>query len=67
MTDPASIPALQDAIRHLHGVESQHVETVHVREIHAGQLVWEGDIEVFQLVEHPKAMRASNGETHRCP
>jgi hypothetical protein len=58
MTDPAGIPALQDAIRHLHGVESQHAETVHVREVHAGQLLWEGDIEVFQLVKHPKAKKA---------
>jgi hypothetical protein len=29
---PAGIPALVDAIRHLHGVESRHVETVHVHE-----------------------------------
>jgi len=35
--DPAGIPALQDAIRHLHGVESNHVETVHVREMHEGR------------------------------
>jgi hypothetical protein len=58
MTDPAGVPALQDAIRPLHGVESRHVDTVHVREVHAGQLVWEGDIEVFQLVKHPKAKKA---------
>jgi hypothetical protein len=58
MTDPAGIPALQDAIRHLHGVESEHVETAHVREMHKGALVWEGDIEVFQLARHPKATKA---------
>jgi hypothetical protein len=56
--DPAGIPTLQDAIRHLHGVESEHVETAHVREVHAGLLVWEGDIEVFQLAKHPKTKRA---------
>lgn len=56
--DPAGIPALQDAIRHLHGVESTHVETAHVREVHEGLLVWEGDIEVFQLEKHPKAKKA---------
>jgi hypothetical protein len=58
MTDPAGIPALIDAIRHLEGVEASHVETTHVREVHAGQVVWEGDIEVFQLAKHPKAKRA---------
>ena len=36
MTDPAGVPALQDAIRHLHGCESRHVETVHVHEKHEG-------------------------------
>ncbi len=58
MTDPSGIPALEDAIRHMHGVESEHLETVHVREMHESALVWEGDIEVFQLARHPKAKRA---------
>jgi len=49
MTDPAGIPALVDAIRHMHGVEAKYVETVHVREEHEGKLVWEGDIEVFAV------------------
>jgi hypothetical protein len=55
MPDPAGIPALQDAIRHLHGCESRHVETVHVREKHEGKTVWEGDIEVFVLKGHATA------------
>jgi hypothetical protein len=53
MTDHASIPALQDAIRHIHGCESQHVETVH--EKHEGKTVWKGDVEVFGIVGHPSA------------
>lgn len=56
MTDPAGIPALRDAIRHLHGCESRHVETVRVHEKHEGKTVWEGDIEVFGVVGHPSAM-----------
>ena len=56
--DPAGIPALLDTIRHVEGVEASHVETAHVREVHAGLVVWEGDIEVFQLTKHPKAKRA---------
>ena len=35
MPDPAGIPALLDAIRHLHGVEAKHLETVHVHEVAA--------------------------------
>jgi hypothetical protein len=30
--DPGGIPALIDAIRHLHGVEAKHLETVAVHE-----------------------------------
>jgi hypothetical protein len=58
MPDPAGLPALQDAIRHLHGVESRHVATQHVREEHGGELVFERDVEVFDLIAHPKAKRA---------
>jgi hypothetical protein len=58
MSDPAGLPALVEAIRHLHGVDATHVETVHVRETHKGELVWEGDIETFDLVGHPGAARA---------
>ena len=32
MTDPAGIPALIDAIRHMHDCGAKHVETVHVHE-----------------------------------
>ena len=50
MSDPAGIPALIEAIRHMHGVEARHVETVHVREEHEGAVAWEGDVEVFAVV-----------------
>jgi len=48
---------LQDVIRRLHGVESKHVESVPVKETFQGQTVWEGDVEVFDLADHPKASR----------
>jgi hypothetical protein len=54
--DPAGIPALQDAIRHMHGVEATWIESVPVHETHEGQTVWEGEVQVF-AVEHPKASR----------
>jgi hypothetical protein len=56
--DDAGLPALQDAIRHLHGVESRHVETVPIHETFKGQTVWDGEVEVFDLIGHPSASRA---------
>jgi hypothetical protein len=51
------ISELQDAIRKLHGVESKHVESVPVKEEFQGKTVWEGIVEVFELIGHPKASR----------
>lgn len=56
--DPAGLPALQDAIRHMHGCESRWVESVPVHEKHEGKTVWDGEVQVFDLVGHPKAKRA---------
>jgi len=56
--DDAGIPALQDAIRHMHGCESRWIESVPVHEKHEGKTVWEGEVQVFDLVGHPKAKRA---------
>jgi hypothetical protein len=51
------IEELQDVIRKLHSAESTHVETVPVVETFNGQTVWEGEVEVFDLVDHPSASR----------
>jgi hypothetical protein len=51
------IDELQNVIRDLHGTEATHVETVQVKETFQGQTVWEGDVEVFDLADHPKASR----------
>jgi len=55
--DPAGIPALQEAIRHMHGCESTWLESVKVDETFEGAQVWSGEIQVFELVGHPKATR----------
>ena len=52
------ITELQVVIRRLHGVESKHVESVPVKETFQGKTVWEGVVEVFELIGHPKASRA---------
>jgi len=51
------IDELKEIIRKLHGVEATHVETVPITESHEGQTVWEGEVEVFELADHPKASR----------
>ena len=52
------IEELLDVIRKLHGVESKHIESVPVKEMFQGKTVWEGAVEVFDLVGHTKAPRA---------
>jgi hypothetical protein len=52
------IEQLQDAIRNLHGCESSYLETVPVTERFRGETVWSGEVEVFELVDHPKASHA---------
>jgi hypothetical protein len=49
------VSELQDAIRRLHGVESKHIGSVPVKETFEGKTVWEGIVEVFELIGHPKA------------
>jgi hypothetical protein len=52
------IEDLRDVIRRLHGAEATHIESVAVKETFKGQTVWEGMVEVFDLIGHPKASRA---------
>jgi hypothetical protein len=52
------IPALQDAIRNLHGCGSRFVESVPVHETFNGATVWQGTVQVFDLLGHPSATRA---------
>jgi hypothetical protein len=55
--DPAGLPALVDAIKHLHGLDATWLESVPVHErAPTGETVWEGEVQVF-AVEHSKASR----------
>jgi hypothetical protein len=51
------IERLQQVIFHLHKADSRHVESVPVHEVFHGQTVWQGTVEVFTLIGHPKASR----------
>jgi hypothetical protein len=48
---------LRDVIRRVHGAEATHVESVPVKEVFKGETVWEGIVEVFDLKDHPTAVR----------
>ncbi|HEU6449312.1 MAG TPA: hypothetical protein VFV23_12825 [Verrucomicrobiae bacterium] len=47
---------LKGAIFLRYGCDAKHRESVHVREtLRDGQVVWEGDVEVFDLIDFPGA------------
>ncbi len=48
---------LKAKIRMSHGCESTHRQTVSVKEVFQGEVVWDGDVEVFDLIDHAKAKR----------
>jgi hypothetical protein len=52
------ITTLKDAIRATHGCQSLHVKSVPVVEQFEGKVAWQGTVEVFDLIGHPKAKRA---------
>ena len=51
------IAELTEAIRHLYHVEAVYVETVPVKEVFQDQVIWEGEVEVFDIPESPEADR----------
>lgn len=57
MMAEVSVEALREAVRNLHGCESVWIESVRVKETFEGQSVWEGTVQVFDLVGHPTANR----------
>ena len=56
--DDAGEPALREAIKHMHGCDSRWVESVPIHETFRGETVWEGEVQVYELIGHPKAQRA---------
>lgn len=51
------IEKLKDAVQVMHRCTATHRESVHVREMFRDQVAWEGIVEVFDIVGHPKADR----------
>jgi hypothetical protein len=51
------IEPLQLTFQHLHRCGAVHRQSAAVHEVFSGATVWKGDVEVFDLIEHPKANR----------
>jgi hypothetical protein len=49
---------VQIAVSQLHNCGATWRETVTVNEVFMGKTVWQGDVEVFDLTNHPNAKRA---------
>src|SRR5256885_10132873 len=57
MRERSYIQELQDVIKRLHHAQAAYLESVPVKETFQGKTVWEGMVEVFDLVGHPRAPR----------
>jgi hypothetical protein len=53
-----TISDLQRSIKMRHGGVASFAQSVPVKETHAGAVVWEGVVHVFDLKGHPTASRA---------
>jgi len=51
------IEELRDVIRKLHEADARHVESVPVKESFQGKTVWDGIVEVFELIGHQRASK----------
>jgi hypothetical protein len=56
-TSEVSIDALKKAILDLHDCKATWIESVSVKEVFEGKMVWEGIVQIFDLIDHPKAKR----------
>lgn len=52
-----SIEGLRKAILNLHGCDANWIQAVRVKETFDGERVWAGLVQIFQLIDHPNAVR----------
>jgi hypothetical protein len=66
-----NLQELREMIHTLHGAEAIYVQSACVRETHNGEILWDGVVEVFDLVGHPKANRiyvwSHDTDDPKCP
>ena len=51
------IERLQQVIRQLHQCDAIHLESMPVQESFRGNVIWDGEVEVFATSDHPKVNR----------
>jgi hypothetical protein len=54
----AELSQLKESVESQHGGTATHVQSIPVKETFAGQTVWEGVVEVFDLEGNAKSTRA---------
>lgn len=70
MIGEAYLEHLRTVIKKVHGADSKRRETVPVVEYWKGKIIWEGIVEVFELLDHPKTKTCyawshhDRGQTH---
>ena len=52
------IEELKETVERLHGGIATYAGTVAVKEVFERKTIWQGDVEVFDLQNNPKATRA---------
>ena len=53
-----TLESLKQAVEGLHSCKAKYRKKTHVKETFEGQTVWDGDVYVFDLKDHPTAKRA---------
>jgi len=53
--DKKYIAKLKKAILATHGCGARYFTTIPVTQTFRGKIAWQGDVEVFDLIKHPKA------------
>lgn len=48
---------LKTAVERLHNCKATWIESIPVKETFQGQTVWDGVVEVFELIDHPTAKK----------
>jgi hypothetical protein len=56
------IGELGKTVERLHGNTATRVQTVPVKEEFSGKIIWQGDVEVFDLTDNPKLARGVGKE-----
>ena len=52
-----NIKDIKKVIKKLHDSQTTHIATEYVKEIFKDETVWEGEVEVFELTDHPNTSK----------